>query len=279
MPDSSRSREHTAGSVGELIDCVRTIARTWAPNVSDPQELWFRGQEKRVWNLLPELYRPEVCALGYREDDLFERFKARCAPYLRVAPRDDWEWYYLARHHNLPSRLLDWTENLLVALYFAVSATAAHLGRRRIESLVREGKREPILDDDAPAVWVLDAGTVNNAATGEDEVFVPGGPFTAMYLPGAAGGDALMPIALLPSRSNERLIAQQGVFTLHGSLADPLDVLAARDPRIRLARITLDRANIAWLWEDLQLSGFGPDAVFPSPDSVCEQLRWTCQVL
>ena len=86
----------------------------------------FRGHADLDWELEPAIDRSDFSQLRgklTREDHerlVFKEFTRLALPHLRSRPKNDWEFLVLARHHGVPTRLLDWTENPLAALFFAV---------------------------------------------------------------------------------------------------------------------------------------------------------------
>lgn len=55
------------------------------------------------------------------ERNLLSEFRRLAEPVLQEKPTNSWEWLAVAQHHGIPTRLLDWSTNLLVALWFAVA--------------------------------------------------------------------------------------------------------------------------------------------------------------
>lgn len=278
--------EKRAASLSDVLRATRQIARGWTAKPSDPEELWFRGQPKRKYPLLPGLYRPKNAPFHYNEESLFERFIARGRPFAASGINSDWDWYFLAQHHGLITRLLDWTSNLFAATYFAISGENETADRRPHDHALASPRNPPVFDDDSPTVWILDAGSLNAFAcnnASEDCVFVPGGDTTCKYLPRALESDRTTtnryPLALLPPYTNVRLAAQQGVFTIHGHDPEPLQSFLNTPAKcqIRLARIVLDRANTAHLWAELELAGVNRLTLFPDLDSVSYITKWTGQ--
>lgn len=117
--------EYTVTSAAQLVELVNGIRREFG----DGRPLWFRGHQCSDFSLTPSLYR-EIASFDtaiQRERRLITRFRQRSLPFWPAGyPQTDWEHLFAMQHNGVPTRLLDWSENLMVALYFALHPEHAH---------------------------------------------------------------------------------------------------------------------------------------------------------
>lgn len=177
-----------------------------------PRGTWvFRGHSDVSYALVPSVGRGAHTSRSRTnyERSLFETFRREAHGYLPSAQMTEWELLALAQHHGLPTRLLDWTHNLLAALYFSVISKPESDGR----------------------VFALNA-----AVTARESI------------PEATPFEITDPVKYYPNIVTPRIRAQEGLFiacakietaldqALHSSWSiEFLDVPAARKAELRYA--------------------------------------------
>jgi hypothetical protein len=117
-------RTFSCSNVEQFLHCVANEINQ-QPTASQGGVLLWRGHGSIEWKLEPSLQRiwaNDPAGLRNAEAAMFDQFK-RAAPYLLPSvSSSDWNRLSLAQHFGMPTRLLDWTVNHLVALWFALSS-------------------------------------------------------------------------------------------------------------------------------------------------------------
>jgi len=252
--------------IRNAFDCakqVHELAKT--PVNGSSGAIWFRGQAKWKWDLVPSVGRrkdwPKKVSDANESDRpkllldhervLLQRFERDGYPFLKEM-LTDWEAIILGQHYGLPTRLLDWTSDVFVALFFAAveelrSDGAIFAYRPRADSThhvsIFEGQnpRKPAVPD----------------------------PFTLN------GVKIVFPIMLA-----DRLVAQSGGLTIQ----DPLKCLMCRARPNKFDKSELDiaalmrwrlpRKNKPKILDQLHRFGVNRRRLFPGLDTVARTLAW-----
>jgi hypothetical protein len=153
----------------------------------------YRGENSTTYTLRPKFGRRladpfktdngSIFPTPAHEQSLLARFKRQAAPFLDHHRTDDWEWLAVAQHHGLATRLLDWTENILVAAYFACS------GARKADAVI----------------YVLNTRSISQANMDTSPFLLEND------------------VIFHPRHSTPRIAAQFGLFTVHADPAQQFE--------------------------------------------------------
>ena len=197
-----------------------TDPRRWRH--SPLQTLWFRGHPNRALPLKPGVLREEftramgsaepfrsergidVPGLEAAEIELNKQFRREAAALLPTET-DLTTLYFLARHHGLPTRLLDWTINGLAALFFTCVKEPEHDG----EVIVASPDWRLTTDDEKSEFVAV----VTDAPFPQRDPLVRD---TVAYLFGE-GDRPVRPmiVPVLPDLRSLRMLHQGSCFTFH----------------------------------------------------------------
>ena len=189
----------------------------------------FRGHRNHKWPLGPH-HLPEKGTFSTLDDNR-RQFVKRCRDFtnFELDEKNFWQSIFFAQHHGLKTRLLDWTKNPLVALYFATENILC-----RIDD---EQKRKETFG----CVWAIKVDR-DPKLEGPRKKW-----YEAHELPGYHGDqvkewEIQSPwIVINPPLINDRLIRQSAIFTYHRDDVT-LDLLNCQfGPNEKLVKLQIEK--------------------------------------
>ena len=209
--------DDTIESVSQLLDQIES----WhARNAVEPADahraVWYRGHGNSGYLLQPGIFRSPFTLAAVKmpsksveeqrlrlEREILSQFRTAGAALLD--PADVIQTYFLAQHHGMPTRLLDWTTNPLAALFFASSNRDSKVDGDVL--LMDARKLLPKPPSPIPPDFPRDIITARHPYTidaiGESFWVKPREPRRSLILP------------VRPDSRSGRIVHQSSCFTLH----------------------------------------------------------------
>ena len=233
-----------------IADLTAVISHE-AENYNGP--IWYRGQSSFTWSLLPSFFRN---TFKTTEQSLLLKFRQNATMLIERPANNSFEWMFLMQHYGVPTRLLDWTESPLVALYFCVNSD----------------------HDSDSALWVLKPSELNKHsnidAKLEDGYLLSfqDEELQSYTIESLISSEhlQLLPLATIAIRNNSRIQAQLGTFTIHHNKRIPIEEVENGSHVYKL-RIKKEQKDA--LRKELRLLGFSQFQLFPELSSVGETLK------
>lgn len=290
-----------ARSVAEIIELIKSKFES-LNKLGDIQNLWFRGEKEFIHYkgplkdlpinhpsftpLLPNAFRimgrveESDYVKVYDEAKTIEgnykaEFSRNSMMFLKQnrIENNDWNNYFLMQHYGLNTRLLDWTESALVAIYFAV---------------------KDFSKTDDSKIWILNPHKLNESTSKLIKGFETG--FSVINFPQNTEKKSLFdndgkldldelhrkylmmdfddkayPLAIYPYLFDERMKVQKACFTIFGNQVNGL--LNNSEKESFLKEIIIDGYKKKEIMEELRWLGISEESVYPGLEGTCKAIQ------
>ena len=245
-------------SEAPVIRSVEDLLAVLAPVTADGREFWYRGHRNVAWTLEASTFRSEHHRAAERA--MLARFDRRLRPPVCSTRSTNGDGITFAQHHELPTRLLDWSQSPLVALFFACEP-----------SLVSD---QPLEDDGE--FFVLEPAALNREAGdadgGHPRLLSESESRLNDYLPGKDADNPSKPRAVVAPMLFDRIRFQTGTFTVEQRPA-----AAGSDEPLRKANalqsFVVAGDSKAALAEQLDSLGFNASSIYRDLDRIARRIK------
>lgn len=174
---------------------------------------------------------------------------------------DEWGWVAFAQHHELPTRLLDWSQSPLVGLFFATEMPPV-------------SKKEE--DGKDGAFFVLNPTRLNRDAGDADgnlRLLSDYDEDLGKYLPGKDGGPQKTPRAVVAPLVFDRIRFQSGTFTVEQKPRPSDPEPLRKSPAVQLFRIPGEAKH--QIRVQLEALGFHESTIYRDLDRISRRIKKT----
>ena len=250
----------------ELIQAINRDLDIWGSKVKP----WFRGESGDELPLCPKIAKYNK----HKENHLMQSFRRQAGGLANVPHREHTDlWLFLAQHYGVPTRLLDWTEGALHALYFAINhgkpnARIYILNPRKLNDLAGSKTYSP----NYPLSWIKGGGLYVSLAW-QNRRLIPG----QELLRDQIGLNMSIPLAFPSTYQDHRMIAQRSCFTIHGTDLIPIkDILKKNKIKLSesLVEYKINKNTRGKLLRELSILGISPATIFPDLDRLAMDLKY-----
>lgn len=205
------------------------------------EDVIYRGQGVD-YPLLPGIARADPTKdMTAKELLVQQEIRRRLAADQQV-PTTDWGLTTYSQHYGMPTRLLDWSHNPLVAIWFAIQSAQREKSAMAYLYLLRR----------APAIVLHDIAT--KKIHDIEQVWVINPPF-----------------------NNPRISAQSGCFTAHPySVRSQRYVAVADDAACKnvMMKMSISKSAFNAFIRELDVLGINSNAIYPDFSGLCDYLKW-----